>query len=62
MSTKAIVFLLLYMNKFYVLNRVRKKLEIYIANSQFHNLWNNNFKEIILFYFIRIEKYNTCIE
>jgi hypothetical protein len=36
--TEAIVFLLLYMSKFYVFNRVREKLEIYIDNSQFYDL------------------------
>jgi hypothetical protein len=61
-STEAIVFLSLYMNKYYVFNRVKEKLETYIADFQFYNLWNNNFKEVVLFCFIRIEKYDIYIK
>jgi hypothetical protein len=60
--TEAIVFLPLYMNKSCVFNRAREKLEIYIANSQFYDLWNNSFKEVISFCIIRMEKYDTCIK
>jgi hypothetical protein len=48
------------MNKSCIFNGAREKLEIYIANSQFYDLWNNSFKELIPFCFVRMGKYDTC--
>jgi hypothetical protein len=50
-SIEAIVFLLFYINKSYIFNRASKKLETYIANFQFYDFWNNNFKEVVSFAF-----------
>jgi hypothetical protein len=64
MPTDRIIFLPLYMTKTYVFDRAREKLhkKIFIANSQFYQLWKENFGDVVISHFVRMEKCDTCIE
>jgi hypothetical protein len=64
MPTEHIIFLSLYMTKAYVFDRAREKLhkKIFITNSQFYQLWKENFHDVVILRFVRMGKCDTCIE